>query len=225
MSNSNAIIVVVSFRAAKSAIFKVVVISIMSAFRRNIFTCFASSLAYSPEVREIKNFRHDFLNNCSESGVAGAASIIVLRIKSALNQFIFSPVIHLTVNLRFIPEIVSIIRGIHSVKHHRRRIEHITHSTRRIHSLITIRHASFVLLINCMTACPAIAEAHCEIIKRIYRKNSMPCNLERIERVSILCKFPIVLRMLANTNVSKKLIDNTTRLLSVMCMNFRTNFV
>ena len=191
----------------------------MSSLRADITTRCRSSLAYCPQVREAKQLRHNALHDFSVRSVCTVVAIIVLRIQSALDKFLLTPMEHLTIDFRLIPEVVSIVGSVYSIEYHRRSIEHIAYSTRRIHSLITVRHITLVFLVDGMATCPRVTKGHCKIVEWIYGKNSMPCDLQRIEGIGILCKFPIVVRQFAVANIGEQFIYHTAHLLSLVGVN------
>lgn len=140
-------------------------------------------------------------------------------------EFVFCPMEHLTVNLRLMPEIFPSVGCVHSIEYHGRLIQHVAYSARGIHPLITVRHISLIGLVDGMAACPRITKRHGEIIKRVHRKNGMPYNLKRIDCISILCKFPIVVGQLIVANVCEQLVHNAAHLLSVVSVNVRRHFI
>ena len=158
MPNCDKLFILTSFRTRKCAVFIVCIIFVVSSFRDYISVCCISSLAYCPQIREPKQVRDNVLHNFSVRSICTIVVVIILRIQSALDKFFLSPMEHLTIDFRLIPEIVSIVGRIYSIEYHRRLIEHIAYSTRGIHSLIAVRHTSLILFVDGMATCPRISE-------------------------------------------------------------------
>jgi hypothetical protein len=128
---------------------------------------------------------------------------------------------HLTVDLRLSPVFISVIGCIYCVQNHGNLVKHIADSSARVTAAVVIRHISLVFLVDCVTRCPRITEAHSQVVKGIKAQDSMPFDNHRAQGIGILCKFPIVSIYLVKTKVHTDLVDNTTCLLTSMSTDIR----
>ena len=167
VSNNDASRVFTSENTGQSAVIEILIIAIMRSLRPNVFFCLVCPFRGSPEVRKLENFGKNLLHDVPVWRISLAITVVVLRVKSALNQLFLSTMEHLTVDLWLLPIVMRWIVFIRGIENHRCSVKHIAHRSGAIHPTIGIRHIPLVMLVYCVTTCPAIAEAHCKIIKRI----------------------------------------------------------
>jgi hypothetical protein len=176
-----------------------------------------SSLFQLPEIIEPKNRGDDFLNDVAIRLIGLAIIIVCLRIKSALNKLILTPVEHLTIDFVLIPVLVSFIGLIDGVKNHRGRIEHIGHCAGTICSRITVGHITDIFFVDGMTGCPTVAETHGQIVKRIKAQYGMSLDTDRAKRVCVLCKLSVVSIGFVIAEIDADLVDDLAHSLTSSC--------
>jgi hypothetical protein len=225
MTDTEHIFIFASLDDRKSAVVKVLIVTIMGARRANEATCGRRSTLQSPQVGELEDDGHDFLNDTTIGCVNVIAfTVIALGVKSTLHELIFAVMEHLAVDLRLIPVFISLVVGVNGVEYHAGRVEHIGHSARAVLSMVCIRHITNILRIDCVAGCPAVAERHGEIIQRIHAEDCVPLNLHGTQRICILCKFLVVVLSMVKTEISADFVDDSRRLLSGTNRNFGDDF-